>query len=356
MLLVYCGLVRWGPKDSRLRTSLCQSGVAMINKLLIFWFVLFAVNLIGCSHTNIAEDHKHYSMGDTLDYVTSDGRFTKNSQEAVFYRKLIKNNEDNTYLVEYCVIGVPQKLGITATVNRLFPPDSGIYTEPFENSIKRESQFKNGKLNGLVTVWLGNKKSTTTQYKNNIKEGSEIEWSTDGKKVVETIYHSGEPIDHILWASNGSKIVQNENDHAVYYYPHGQKKSEVPLTDGKRNGAQVTYYESGIVLEKASYVDDRREGKLETWYENGQKATEMIYFQGYENGLQKAWYETGELRSEKKMINGMLFHFKEFYKNGQLKYEANYHYGILEGKVIKRDEAGKVVSETLYKKGKKIRS
>lgn len=317
---------------------------------LVLMTLFLIVNISACNNSYTKPDNKNYSEGDELGYITEDGAFTKEKQKVGFYRKLVKKNTDNTYSIKYIPMDMSSGEGMIAIVNSLYPPHSGVYIESFENdNIKRESHYKNDKLNGLSTVWLRGIKSTTTYYKNDVKDGSEIQWDPQGNKVFETIYQSGTPMKTILWSSSEIKLIQNDNNKRIRYYPSGKKRSEATLINGKIDGVFIEYYESGSVAKKENYINDKREGLSETWYENGQKATEMIFYKGYENGLQKAWYETGELRVEKKMINGLLFQYKEYYQNGHPKLEKNYQYGILDGKSTEWDETGKIIKEVMHK-------
>ena len=96
------------------------------------------------------------------------------------------------------------------------------------------------------------------------KTGKEIHWYDKYNNPI-TI----EPID-----------IENERYIIRYYYPNGQKQSEMGHKNGQRHGKYLWWYDNGKKLWEEEYKNGRRYGKSLGWYENGQKCREEEYDNG----------------------------------------------------------------------------
>ncbi|MFT7073109.1 toxin-antitoxin system YwqK family antitoxin [Patiriisocius sp. Uisw_017] len=90
--------------------------------------------------------------------------------------------------------------------------------------------YRNDKLDGVVTTYYGNKVVTeTTPYKNGIKEGLSKNYSYEGKLLNELTYQNDK-----LYGP------------AVYYNPTGEKTIEGQYKKGRKDGIWK-YYKNGKV-------------------------------------------------------------------------------------------------------------
>ena len=61
------------------------------------------------------------------------------------------------------------------------------------------------------------------------------------------------------------------------WYENGQKQLEDNYKDGKEEGLGIVWYENGQKQAEANYKDGKKEGLSTGWYENGQKKSEGNY-------------------------------------------------------------------------------
>ncbi len=64
------------------------------------------------------------------------------------------------------------------------------------------------------------------------------------------------------------------------WYKSGIKQFEIHYKDGKLNGLYTSWYKNGIKQFEANYIKGMRDGLLTTWQENGLKNVEVEYQQG----------------------------------------------------------------------------
>jgi antitoxin component YwqK of YwqJK toxin-antitoxin module len=102
-------------------------------------------------------------------------------------------------------------------------------------------------------------------------------YSTNGQKKSETNYQDGK-----------------QNGLFTSWYENGQKKSETNYIDGKVNGLYSLWYENGQKKTEINYKDDEINGLFTWWYENGQKMSETNYIDGKVNGVTIEWDENGQ--------------------------------------------------------------
>ena len=88
------------------------------------------------------------------------------------------------------------------------------------------------------------------------------------------------------------------------WFKNGQKKLEEDYKDGKEEGVSTRWYESGQKELEGNYKNGKLDGLLTNWYENGQKEAEGNYRNGKEDGLVTYWYENGQKRMEGNWKNG----------------------------------------------------
>ena len=142
---------------------------------------------------------------------------------------------------------------------------------------KSELNFKDGKPDGLDTMWYKNgQKMLEGYWKDGYKDGLWVEWNGKGQRSSEKNFKGGK-LDG-LW---------------VEWHGNGQKKLEGRGKDGKKEGL-VTF-----------------------WYENGKKKMERNYKGGKQDGLQERWHENGRKWMERKFKNGELISEKFWNSKGE---------------------------------------
>jgi Uncharacterized protein conserved in bacteria len=112
-------------------------------------------------------------------------------------------------------------------------------------------------------------------------------YSTNGQKKSETNYQDGK-----------------QNGLFTSWYENGKKENEENYQDGKQNGLVTGWYENGQKESETNFKDGKVNGLYSVWYENGQKKTEINYKDGEINGLFTWWYENGQKMSETNYIDG----------------------------------------------------
>ena len=78
-------------------------------------------------------------------------------------------------------------------------------------------------------------------------------YSTNGQKKSETNYKDGK-----------------QNGLSTSWYENGKKEYEENYEDGKQNGLFTNWYENGQKKNETNYLDGKVNGLYSLWYENGQ--------------------------------------------------------------------------------------
>ena len=152
-------------------------------------------------------------------------------------------------------------------------PFSGVYVNYFEpedtsdpsSPHKFEKHFRDGKLDGLYTIWNHlREKISETHYKNGEMNGNSTAWYSQGRKMLDENYKDGE-----------------KDGLQVYWSPrHGGKWHEAYYKNGEEDGVYTRYYD------------------------NGKKQVEKTFKNGIENGLRTEWSEDGKKTYQEHFIDG----------------------------------------------------
>jgi antitoxin component YwqK of YwqJK toxin-antitoxin module len=142
-------------------------------------------------------------------------------------------------------------------------------SDPFSH-YKYEKHYKDGKQDGLYTIWyhIGDKASETP-YANGEINGIRRCWYANNQKMYEVKYKSGVRDGlHVEWYfANGEKWFEEyyKNDVrdgiSTHYHRNGQKKSEKYFKDGIENGLRKEWDEDGKLIFQINYVDGVEEIK-----------------------------------------------------------------------------------------------
>tara|TARA_B100000963_G_scaffold163671_1_gene142211 strand:- start:193 stop:1101 length:909 start_codon:yes stop_codon:yes gene_type:complete len=164
-----------------------------------------------------------------------------------------------------------------------------------------EGSFKNGKKNGLYTVYNGNlKKIKEGNSKDGKNVGLQTEWHDNGQKKKEVNYKGGK--------KEGLEIMWHEN---------GQKSGEGNYKDGKKEGLYVWWHENGEKSIEGNYKSGTNDGLGIWWHKNGKKKKEINYKDGKKVGLQTEWHENGQKQMESNYKDGKRIYQKLWNKKGE---------------------------------------
>ncbi len=127
--------------------------------------------------------------------------------------------------------------------------------------------------------------------------------------------------DGLFYATNGTVYSGNY----LEYYANGQKKVEMHITNGMKDGEITIYFEDGSINEKRNYKLNINDGLWQTFNAKNIKIAEANYLVGKKNGKWLVWDDNGILR------------FEMYYENG--KKTSTWKMW---------DETGKLISEKTY--------
>jgi antitoxin component YwqK of YwqJK toxin-antitoxin module len=192
---------------------------------------------------------------------------------------------------------------------------------------KFEKHYKDGKMDGLYTVWTQiGYKAKEEYYKNGKMHGSRVCWFDGDRKMNEENYENdmreGLQVNYhylhdAIWHKEYFKNDEKDGT-STSYYVNGKKEQEKHYKEGKENGVRTEWNEDGNKIyqgnfvQKIDYLDvglgekrSEEEGLHAEWHTNGKKKTEKHYKNGVENGIRKEWDENGKLLFEGNFVDGV---------------------------------------------------
>jgi antitoxin component YwqK of YwqJK toxin-antitoxin module len=132
--------------------------------------------------------------------------------------------------------------------------------------IKGLAQFKDGKPDGLETLWDENgQKEVEGHWKDGKEDGLATGWSENGQKIGEGNHKEGKKDGvHTKWWSDGQKRVQEKfvlgtkEGVSTAWHPNGEKMSEYLFQDGKIVDGVYTVRDEDGTKYKITYKDGGR--------------------------------------------------------------------------------------------------
>ena len=188
----------------------------------------------------------------------------------------------------------------------------GLYTVWYHYGAKAsETLYKNGKPNGLRTCWYAeDKKMSEEHYKDGVQEGLQISWMPKG----------GNPWNDDPYKSKEEYYKNDVQDGiSTHFYPNGKRKVEKNFKEGKENGLRTEWDEDGNKTYQGNFVDrsefldfiknigedlSEKYGVHTEWHPNGKKKVEKHFKDNKENGLRIEWDEDGRKIYEKNFTEG----------------------------------------------------
>ena len=168
------------------------------------------------------------------------------------------------------------------------------------------------------------------------KDGIETStfWYEDGQISYKSIYKYG--IDTPPRCDD----VQKETD-LILLHPIGMNRKDGIET-------RTSWYENGQIMLEENWKDNIPDGDWTFWFENGQIGSEGNFKDGTGTFLQL--HKNNQKSKEVILKDGNLKQ-TEWYENGQKKFEENYNYGKLDGRLTWWYENGQINQEITYKDG-----
>lgn len=211
--------------------------------------------------------------------------------------------------------------------------------------------------NSDVDSWVKKNSSKIENYSNWVieylgKNHCMHETTLNGKKVVaQRFYSSNNKIQAV-----GNRNAQGENiGYWNFYYPNGILRSEGGFKNNKRDGVWKYYRANGIVSGSENYVDGLVEGTVESFYVNGSIISRRNFSKSLLEGNQVSYYPTGAKKMD--------YQFKadvqtgketQYYVNGKIDYSIDVVEGKYNGDLIQNYINGNVKQKGVFKEGKRI--
>jgi antitoxin component YwqK of YwqJK toxin-antitoxin module len=137
-------------------------------------------------------------------------------------------------------------------------------------------------------------------------------------------------------------------------WPNGNKKSEITMHGGQRNGPAKYWYEDGNIQMECIYKNDRLNGNLIRYFAfpNGSREEQHTYINDTLDGIDLLWDRSGNPLIHSQFSKGKLHGtYREFYENKLIKAEGNYMNGNIDGLWLYYDDTGLVVGKGNFTMG-----
>lgn len=139
-------------------------------------------------------------------------------------------------------------------------------------------------------------------------------------------------------------------------YQNGKIKEIGHWKNNLQNGVFKLYTEKGILIDNAVFKDGNRNGTTKQYYsDTGNLRLEAYYIKGLLDGKVKEYYQNKKLYSEVTYSYGkMNGQAQEYYENGGKKVEMHYEFNIPRGPYKMYDSAGQIQLEGIFENEKFI--
>ena len=243
------------------------------------------------------------------------------------------------------------------------------YTE--KGVLKLEENILSNKYDGRQTLYYDNGKiQFEMTFKNNLPLGTRKDYSENGALKDEFTYLEGykswkydEYYENGKIRKSGMFTGQTKADVKAEgitreYNENGQLKYELSYHHNKANGRAVNYYENGKIQSEVNWKDDVPTGIRKDYTKEGVLQAEYKYLDGYNKWEYILFYEDGKLMSSGFYTGGSPQKemkqegpYKEYYKNGRLKFEVTYKNNKKDGVQRKYFSDGTLRYEIPFKDG-----
>ncbi len=211
---------------------------------------------------------------------------------------------------------------------------SGLFaTRPFnlfQGPFHSVAQFKNGKLDGLWTIYdQYQTKIFEIPYENGLRNGTATWFYPNHAKMREATFKQGLIDGEIIDFDEAEKVAKRRQyvdgrpivRNTTFYRPNvkkteefflGQKLEPEDVDDWweakptpylatgseAQNGASMAWFENGQPKKRGQFKDGKPVGQFTWWHANGNKQTEGFYVDGQKNRRWTWWHENGMKQAE----------------------------------------------------------
>jgi antitoxin component YwqK of YwqJK toxin-antitoxin module len=195
-----------------------------------------------------------------------------------------------------------------------------------------------GALQGHWIEYYGTgEKRAEGEYKDGRKDGPWTFYHREGQVEQKGVYVAGLPQGEWVW-----------------FFTSGARHREERYRKGREDGASAEYDTTGAVITQGEYIDGMKDGP---WlYNVGDHKEVGAYKDGLKDGEWVHTYVNGKRNFVGAFVNGdPKGKHRWWWPNGELKQEARYVGGLLEGDVNHYDEFGNLVLTIKYKNGAEMK-
>ncbi|WP_075341304.1 toxin-antitoxin system YwqK family antitoxin [Tenacibaculum agarivorans] len=236
--------------------------------------------------------------------------------------------------------------------------------------------YEKGRLKSVITYVDGEKMGAFENYdyyengqKESVVKGIRFE---DNRKNTTTYYYENGKVKEVgnyLFFYNDRQN-SGKNGEWKSFYDNGKKKSQESYVKGKREGKFVHYYNDGKIKSKETYAKGKKSGECIYYYDNGKVESQGNYIKANKEtlplvrslyykvkiGLWQHFYRNGDIKEEANYTISQDHKFvikkvKEFYEEGKIKSEKLFHGSKQEGVHRTFYKNGNIDSEKMYHEG-----
>ncbi len=208
----------------------------------------------------------------------------------------------------------------------------GLTIEYYDNgNIKSKYNYVNNKEDGPFEEYFTNDTlSRKGTYKHGKLSGDEYYYTIYGKQYGTVTYKGNVPIAIKFTNREGATTYEKADDEGLYsyktYYSNGNKHTSIKLNEkGKREGKITYYYFCGVKSSVYEYVNGKPDGAAVEYYRNGKISVEKSFKEGDLDGYYKKYFTNGVLKIEGWYKNGLKQGVWRYYNiNGKISYETYY--------------------------------
>ena len=237
--------------------------------------------------------------------------------------------------------------------------------------------YQEGKLHGeQQRFFFDGSLQASLGYDHGVLHGKKALWDSGGELREEVFYDHGQLEGrYYLKKPNGIELISHYHDnkleglHQVYYprhptygrvkaleatfqngqlegelaqfNPEGAKIFSAPYSQGRRGGILTLYADDGKVLFTAEFSGDLQHGVTREYYPNGQVFKQAFFQNDFKEGEEITYHENGVCKAlavyQKGLLEGS---YREWTPSGVLIYEADYHQGQKNGRLVKIQRGG----------------
>ncbi len=172
-------------------------------------------------------------------------------------------------------------------------------------------------------------------FKKGKKHGAAIDYDYEGRKLVQRNFENGK-----------------QNGTYTSFFQNGKVRVKGEFVKGKQDGKWKYFDDKGVVKTLEIYKNGKKEGK---WWKKitSQNQAVAVVTENYKNdqhfGHSEEKNEDGKLNWEREYVNNLSYTHKGYHPNGKIYIEKTLKDGKLDGKELKYNANGVLLTQKLYK-------